>query len=124
MRRLTTVLAGTLVACLMTETAAIAQVQYYCPPMTVERELSFMAFGETRRGEQLGLDPNSIVPVRGGMRFTYYLNNQAITGFTDCRNRSTRATWYVNGRGYAATSTAAKNMMEFICSTRRVSWGR
>lgn len=124
MRRLTTVLAGTLVACLMTETAAIAQVEYYYPPVLIERELSYIPFGRTRGGEQLGLAPESLIPVQGGVRFTYYLNNQAITGFTDCRNRSTRATWYVNGRGYAATSTAAKNMMEFICSTRRVSWGR
>lgn len=120
MRHSLTALAGTFIAFLMLETAAIAQVTYYSCLPNVERGATYngkIYWGWTNQGNRLELDPNSLRSARYGMQFTYYLNGQAIEGFTNCRESA----WYVGRRRFAATSPAATEMLRYICGSR-VSW--
>jgi hypothetical protein len=116
MRYLISGFAGTALISAMAATAAIAQVTYRpCVPEAEQYQtISYMDFGRTRQGDRLGLNPNSVVPVRGGVYFTYYLNHRAMDGFATCSEFA----WDVNGQRFAATSPAAKAMVNYICGDR------
>ncbi|MDX2241350.1 MAG: hypothetical protein NW224_11750 [Leptolyngbyaceae cyanobacterium bins.302] len=117
MRHLTTVLAGTLLACLLTETAAIAQVRYYCPPASmpsISYVPSLRYFGITARGNHLDLDTNSLQRTSGGIAFTYYLNGNPDYGVATCREDG----WRVGRSFVPATSSAARSMLNYICGSR------
>ncbi|EKQ68907.1 hypothetical protein OsccyDRAFT_3460 [Leptolyngbyaceae cyanobacterium JSC-12] len=120
MRHTLIVLAGTFIAFLRLETTAIAQVfypcsrygdQFYISPRSTRDRISF---GRTNQGDFLELNPSSLLQVRGGMQFVYYLNGHAREGFTNCRESA----WYVGNRRVNASSPAANRMLNYICDSR------